>query len=222
MSIKGIIFDYDGTLVDSMLLWRNLDWHYLCDCGRTPDFEPHVRAKGHYWPDYIAENLAFGETKEQINARLTRILQCKYREEILPKPGVDETLRRFGELGIRCCVATATDIDIMYSSVERLGWDRRLDFVLDTKTVGADKTKPDVYFAALNRLGLRQDEVLVFEDALYAAKTASKAGFRVVGIEDPCMAGDADELRRICTYYLCSYDELLCNAEPVTGLRQPL
>ena len=100
------------------------------------------------------------------------------------------------------CVASATAEPLMEACLSRLGVAHYFQFLLSCETVGAGKSRPDVYFTAAERLGARPEEIAVYEDALYAARTAKEAGFYVVGIYDDSASEHWDELKELADEWI--------------------
>lgn len=100
------------------------------------------------------------------------------------------------------CVATATERYLVEMALERLDMRKYFQFVLTTWDIGVGKEAPDIYLEAARRLGYAPENLLVFEDALYAARTAKAAGFPVAGMADRTALADAPELQRICDVYV--------------------
>ena len=92
------------------------------------------------------------------------------------------------------CVASATAEPLMDACLSRLGVRDDFQFLLSCETVGTGKNQPDVYFEAARRLGCKPEEAAVYEDAVYAIRTAKKAGFYVVGVYDRSNSGRWDEV----------------------------
>ena len=104
------------------------------------------------------------------------------------------------------CVASATAEPLMEACLRRLGVLSDFEFLLSCETVGAGKRQPDVYLESIRRMGAKPEETAVYEDAIYAAETAKRAGFYVVGVQDESTAGcwepedpgDPDSVRISC------------------------
>lgn len=198
MNKKFAIFDMDGTLIDSMGYWQRLGREYLTGKGVTGDLTDVLeRIK----PMTMTESAAlfsaeFGlaGTPAELAAEMNGIMETHYRADILLKPGVAEYLAALRADGVRLCVASATAPDLVAACLERLGVLDHFEFLLSCEEVGAGKDKPDVYLAAADRLGAQPGEAAVYEDALYAARTANEAGFYTVGVYDPSGEAHWDEM----------------------------
>lgn len=180
------IFDMDGTLVDSMSFWQNLAEEYLHSKGVTsipPDLRERIR------PMTMSESAAlfcreFGLTGDP-EAEMNAIMDAHYLRDIPLKPGVEGYLQKLRRRGVRMCVASASAEPLMERCLDRLGILEQFEFLLSCETVAAGKQRPDVYLEAARRLGAEPGQCAVYEDALYAVKTAKDAGFYVVGVREP-------------------------------------
>ena len=141
-------------------------------------------------------------------AEMDAILEQHYRADIPLKPGAADYLRRLRGRGVRLCVATATPEALARVCLERLGVADCFDFILSCDTVAAGKDRPDVFLACARAFGAAPEAVAVFEDAHYAARTAKRAGFYVVGVYDDNGAAHWDEMRRVCDEVIQGWDDL--------------
>ena len=182
------IFDMDGTLVNSMEYWTSLGSEYLKSKGVSDEAAAPVLA--------VLENQTISEssalmvktygwqrTPEQVADEINGLMQEHYRRDVQLKNGVKEYLRRLHEAGTRCCVASASAPDNVRICLTRLGVADDFEFALSSEDYGS-KAEPDIYFACAKRFGAQPGAIWVYEDALYAVKTAEKAGFHTVGVLD--------------------------------------
>ena len=198
MDKRYAIFDMDGTLVDSMIYWKNLASEYLRHKGVT---EISTEVLNKIKPMTMTESAALfirefqlEGSSEQIADEMNALMDQHYRKDIPLKRGICEYLDQLQRSGTVMCVASATAEPLMEACLSRLGVAHYFQFLLSCETVGAGKNRPDVYFAAAKRLGAGPEEIAVYEDALYAARTAKEAGFYVVGVYDDSASGHWDEL----------------------------
>ena len=188
MDKRFAIFDMDGTLVDSMTYWRNLASEFLQSKG-IPEVSPAVSER--IRPMTMTESAALfiqeyslSGTAESVAAEMNAMMDEHYRKDIPLKTGVQAYLEALHSRGITMCVASATAEDLMEACLTRLGVAKYFSFLLSCETVGAGKNRPDVYWESAKRLGAEPAEIAVYEDALYAAETAKRAGFYTVAVRD--------------------------------------
>ena len=188
MDKRFAIFDMDGTLVDSMIYWKHLAMEFLESKGvQTISPEILERIKPMTMTEsavlFIQEYNLPG-TAESVTAEMNAMMDEHYRKDVPLKPGAAEYLEALHHKGVSMCVASATAEDLMEACLTRLGVAKYFSFLLSCETVGAGKNRPDVYWESAKRLGAKPEEIAVYEDALYAAKTAKQAGFYVVTVRD--------------------------------------
>ena len=106
------------------------------------------------------------------------------------------------------CIATATDKYLVEKALERNGILGYFSEIFTCTLVGASKDTPKIYDEALCHLGTPREKTVVFEDALFAMKTAFSAGYQVVGIKDVSEKASEDEIRKSCSMYITEYSEL--------------
>jgi len=210
MKISGAIFDMDGTLTDSMFVWKDVGKRYLISCGITPREDLWDCIKDLSIPqvsEYFASEYSLTKNAVEIRDGIYSLIEPMYREEVFPKNGVVDFLREFHERGIKMCVATATDKDIVEMILHK---NNMLDYfseVFTCTTVNAAKDTPVIYEKALEHLGTPKEETLVFEDALYALRTAKNAGFIVVGVYDSFASKESDEIKALSDFYITDFSK---------------
>ena len=208
MDKKYAIFDMDGTLIDSMVFWKNLATEYLTSKGilQIPaDILEQIK------PMTMSESAAlfrreFGLTGD-VEAQMNEMMEDHYRNDIPLKPGAWEYLENLHRQGVRMCVASATAEHLMESCLTRLGGRQYFEFLLSCETVGAGKRSPLVYQESARRLGTVPGEIAVYEDALYAVQTAKAAGFHVVGVYDDSAADSWQAIEQESDEVILNWEE---------------
>ena len=186
MKISGAIFDMDGTLLDSMWIYKNYATRYLLSRGVTPrdDLEAAVeKLTLEESAAYLADTYALSGGAARVGRELAEAGMALY-EQVTPKAGVMEMLETFRSAGIPMALATATVRPIVERVLSRLGILPYLSHIFTCDEVGARKTSPTVFREALRALGTKKEETPVFEDTPYAIRTASRDGFPVVAVYD--------------------------------------
>lgn len=210
MNITGAIFDFDGTLFDSMHVWKGIKYNFFESIGIKLTKDDEEAFKGLFLRElfYLAiERFNLKYTYEELLSMLFEYIKGRYLNETEPKNDIIEFLDRLKSKGVKMGIATATGETALVAVLEKYGMLHYFTPIYSTYTVGASKTEPKVYDVVLNELGTEKETTWVFEDALYAAKTAKANGYNVVGIYDKSEPLQ-DELKEIVDIYIHDYSEL--------------
>lgn len=213
MKISGAIFDMDGTLLNSMQIWTCIGERYLATKGLLPKEDINyifLNNKLSYSINYVKKQYELEESEEQILAEARELLRKFYMEEMTIKNHVFEFLTAMKADGVKMCVATATDAPLAELALKKAGIFDFFEAVYSCHTVGKSKEVPDIYEISLEHLGTSKSETFVFEDALYAATTAKKAAFPVIGIYDSTEKKQ-EQLKELVDSYYENYQQLLLN-----------
>lgn len=209
---KGAIFDMDGTLLDSMPVWKRLTQGYLKQFGLNITDEEYAECEGFSQPQvaqYFADRYDLPGGAAGLMEGMDRLITSRYETIARPKDGVLEFLDGLRARGVKMAIATLT----ARRHAEKALRDRDMldyfDFMLTIEDVGVSKYQPDIYLKSAERLGLTPTDCIIFEDAPYACTTAKKAGFRVCGVVEPAYAAGEEELRAAGDFIVeRSFDEL--------------
>ena len=210
MRFKGVIFDLDGTLIDSLPLWEYLGGLYLRKQGKTPEdgLIWKVKAMSLFQSaQYFREHYGLPYTEEEIIAQIDALIEYEYMNEVPLKPHVLPFLERMYKEDVKMCITTATDYYLAKGALDRLGVTKYFEFIMTCTEAGCGKDGPEIYLRSLERLGTNKEETIVFEDALYAVRSAKAAGLYTVGVYDSFSEYDAGEIKELADGYIRSFDE---------------
>lgn len=210
MKITGAIFDFDGTLFDSMHVWKGIKYNFFESIGIKLTKEDEEAFKGLFLRELFhlaIERFNLKYTYEELLEKLFVYIKSRYLAETEPKNDIIEFLEKLKSKGVKMGIATATGETALVAVLEKYGMLHYFSPIYSTYTVGASKTEPKVYDVVLDELGTEKETTWVFEDALYAAKTAKANGYNVVGIYD-VSEPKQDELKELVDIYIHDYSEL--------------
>ena len=199
--MRGVIFDLDGTLLDSMGMWRSLDGRFLLNHGIEPPADISGIVKDMTVEAacaYYADRFHLEMTPQQIGAEVMQMSADAYRNEMQLKPGAAELLHALAERGIPFGLASVTYFELLEAALNRLEIRDLFRFVLTPRPGEPGKDEPGIFLRGAAMLGTEPRETVVVEDALYAAKTAKQAGFYTVGVYEDEQAAQWPELQRLC------------------------
>ncbi len=209
MSIKNIIFDFDGTLFDSMSIWETAGIDYLASLGKTAeenlrnDLKPLSLLQS---AEYLKERYALQLSTEEIMAGVNKTVEDFYFHKAMPKENVIEFLQVLQNKGIKMCIATATDRYQVEAALKRCNMLHFFDAIFTCSEVGHGKDEPHIFEYACGNLKADKKETAVFEDAYHAAKTAKNAGFFLVAVYDR-YEKHVEEMKALADVYVSDFSE---------------
>lgn len=215
MNIKAAIFDMDGTLVDSLMLWDIL-WatfgeRYLNDKSFKPSEEDDKKVRTLVLKDamnLIYSNYNIGESAEELLKSANGIMKDFYANKVKLKKGVKEFLEFCKMSGVKMCIASATAPELIDVAIKHCGIENYFLKIFSCSDFGKGKEEPDVFLQAADFLGTEIKETWVFEDSLTAIETATKIGMPTVGIYDRFNYGQ-DMIKEISTEYIEADESLI-------------
>ena len=210
MKITGAIFDFDGTLFDSMHVWKGVRYKFFDRIGIVLSEEDEIAFKGLYLRESIIlakERFNRPETYEELFAKFFELIKEMYLADTKPKNDIIEFLEKLKAKGVKMGIATATGEPALEAVLEKFNMLHYFEAIYSTYTVGAAKTEPKVYDVVLRELGTDKETTWIFEDALYAATTAKANGYNVVGIYDKSEP-EQEKLQNLVDVYINNYSEI--------------
>lgn len=210
--IKAVIFDLDGTLVESMSMWKDIDVEYLkkFNLPVPENLQQDIEGLNMYQTAvYFKETFNIPDRLEDIMATWNAMAFEKYTCEIPLKPGVRPFLEALEKKHIPCGIATTNSRFL----TEAILTSHRIDSFFSVIVTGDEITKgkpdPEIYLKASEKMNVSPEECLVFEDIPYGIMAGKQAGMRVCAVEDVYSVKDREEKLRLADFYIDNYEELL-------------
>ena len=205
------LFDFDGTLVDSMpayagVMTRILDENHMTyDKDIVKIITPlGYRDTAHYFVD-----MGVPKTQEELVETMNRYALVEYAHHIPAKPHVPEVLCELKARGDNLNVLTASPHTMLDPCLKRLGLYDLFTHVWSCEDFGTNKANPAIYHMAAEKIGCRVDEIWFLDDNLNADRTAKSAGMRVCGVYDESSAEYENDIRAVSDRYIHDFSELL-------------
>lgn len=203
--IKGVIFDIDGVLLDSMEIWEDLGAVYLKTLGVTPEeglnrilFSMSMEEGA----AYLSGHYQLRQSPEEVLSGLRKLIEDFYFYRVSAKPGAKEMMCFLKERGIRMTAATSSPRLHVEKALERNGLSGYLERIFTSAETGTSKHSPKIYDLAAAHLDSAPEETLVLEDSLYALRTAKDAGYITIGVFDAKGETDQEGMRAAGDEYL--------------------
>lgn len=209
--IKAVIFDLDGTLVDSMGIWRDIDIKFLTERGIEYQDDLQEKIEGMSFTEtanFFKNYYRLSETEAELKNIWNQMAEDKYRYEVPAKPGALEFLEYLKSQGIKMGIATSNSDELIRAVNEAYHFDDYMSCIVTSCSVNKGKPAPDVYLEAARQLGTDPKECLVFEDIVKGIEAGKSAGMKVCAVEDEYSAAYREEKRKISDYYIYSYDDI--------------
>lgn len=210
-NIKAVIFDLDGSLVDSMWIWRDIDIEYLGRFGIELPGKLQTEIEGKSFSEtavYFKERFNIPDTLEQMKEDWNRMAWDKYMNEVMLKPGADDFLHYCLDKDIKLGIATSNSRQLVEAVAKARGFGKDFDCIMTACEVEKGKPSPDIYLAVADKLGVEPSQCLVFEDITPGIMAGKNAGMRVCAVEDEYSMHQIEEKKALADYYIRDYYEI--------------
>lgn len=209
---KAAIFDLDGTLVDSMWMWKAIDIEFLGSFGYGCPDDLQRAIEGMSFSEtavYFKERFSLPMELDEIKDIWVRMSIDKYRYEVPLKPGAKAFLKELRGRGFKLGIATSNGRDMVDAVLGSLKVEPYFDVVTTACEVAAGKPAPDIYLKVSDTLKVNPLQCLVFEDIPAGILAGKRAGMTVCAVEDEFSLDLTKEKQSMADYYIKDYDELL-------------
>ncbi|MDO5389549.1 MAG: HAD family phosphatase [Eubacteriales bacterium] len=208
---KAAIFDLDGTLVDSMGIWKDIDVEYLGKLHLEVPEDLQQDIEGLSFSEvavYFKKRFGLKESVDFIKNEWNRMAMDKYLYEVPAKDGAVEFVRYLYEHGFKLGVASSNSVQLVDAALRAHGIRSFFSAVLTCCEVKKGKPEPDVYLEVARRLQVEPKDCVVFEDIPVGIMAGKAAGMVTCAVEDSYSAPYRQEKRKLADYYIDSYQDI--------------
>lgn len=210
--VSGVIFDLDGTLVDSMWMWHDIDKEFLegYNIELPSDLQGYIEGMSFdETANYFKERFELKETIKEIQIIWNNMAWNKYATQVSLKEGVVDFLDHLRENNIPCGIASSNSKELIELIVEKYNMSSYFKTIRNSNEVAKGKPSPDIYLLVAKELGVEPENCLVFEDVVQGVLGGKNANMKVCNVYDEHSVKDKEKLRRLADYHIKSYHEII-------------
>ncbi len=216
--VKALLFDMDGTVIDSMWIWDDIDREYLGNwtIEEIRAFQKQIEGMSFTETcEYMKVHFSLPDSLDQIKQKLIDMAEERYINKVTCKPGIIPFLKEMQRQGKKMAIATSNARELAEATLLAREIRTYFDLVLTACDVKKGKPSPDIYLEAARTLGVDPGECLVFEDVPMGVRAGKNAGMAVCAMEDRFALDQKDTIRDLADYYISDFNQILEGTQEV-------
>lgn len=210
-NIDAVLFDLDGTLVDSMWIWQDIDMAYLAGFGIPVPEGLQEDIGGMSFTEgaqYFKSRFGIPDPVEKIKEDWNRMAWDKYTHQVPLKKGAEEFVVYCHKKGIKLGIATSNSRELVENIISVHGLSEYFDCIVTGCEVEKGKPSPDIYLEAARRCKVSPEKCLVFEDIVEGIQSGRAAGMKVCAVDDKCSRTRETEKKKMADYYIMDFSDI--------------
>ncbi len=209
---KGAIFDMDGTLMDSMWMWKDIDIEYLGRYGIDMPENLQREIEGMSITEtavYFKEHFGIQDSIETMQSDWNEMAIDHYRHRVRLKKGAMELLEQMKERNMKIGIATSNSVELTKECLSSNGVREMFDTIMTAREVPKGKPAPDIFLSIADEWGIAPEKLIVFEDIPNGIIAAKRAGMEVIAIADDYSLPRREEVKTLADLFIQDFTEIL-------------
>lgn len=209
---EAVIFDMDGTLIDSMWVWQHIDEAFLTPLGHEVPTDMDQALEGMSFTEtaqYFKERFQLSHTLDEIKSEWNRLARKMYEEDVLLKEHLLPFLEYLKSHQIKLGIASSNSTELIQSILGRFELLPYFDVIRTSCEVAKGKPHPDVYLSVAEEMKVAPSKCLVIEDIPNGVLAGKNAGMTVWAIQDRQDSATQQRLKSLSDLYITSYEDAL-------------
>ena len=210
--MKGIIFDLDGTLIDSMTMYRSLSKNYLrkFDIELDEDVAHKLTVMDLATSiNYLIDYYDLKKDPIEVYNDYQEMIIDFYSNRVEFKEAAEETLKHYIEKGYTLALGTATQRHLLAHVFKRLELEKYFDYIQSVEDIEISKSKREFFDILAQKMGIENQEIMVYDDAPYALVAAKEAGMQTTAVYDVTAEKAWEDIKAKNDYHIKSFKEVL-------------
>lgn len=210
--IEAVIFDLDGTLIDSMWVWEKIDEEYLDRFNKEKPDDLSVMIEGRSFretAELFKSKFQLPRSIEEIEEDWNNMAWDKYKSEVTLKKGAMKLLQTLKEKKIKMGIATSNSRKLVELVTKANGISGFFDYVCTATEVQRGKPEPDIYLRVAKGLNKAPKKCLVFEDVINGIIAGKRANMKVCAVYDEATKDTTNQKIEVADYYVENFTDIV-------------